>query len=101
MALSHQPVTSSGILSADATVSSLGGYLHGVVLIPDGTNACSIIIYDNIASSGLELARLVIPASSTAPQVLSLNNPVSANKGIRADVTGTGATYIVYYSQGI
>jgi len=98
----HQPVTSSGLKSADAAISAIGAYLHGVYLISDATNACNVVIYDNASTnSGTVLAKLSIPASTTAPQFITFNNPVSANAGIYADVTGTGANYIVYYSQGI
>lgn len=102
MSNKHQPVTSSGLKSADAAISAVGAYIHAVELIPDGTNACSLILYDNASTnSGLILAKLVLAASQTAPQVITFNNPVSANAGIYADVSGTGANYIVYYSQGI
>ena len=99
----HQPVTSSGLLAADTAITAIGGYLHGVTLISDATNTASIVIYDSpVANTGaLVLAKLSIPATTTAPQTITFNNPVSANKGIFADVTGTGANFIVYYSQGI
>lgn len=101
--MQHQPVTSSGLLSADAAITAVGGYLHGVLLISDGTNTASIVIYDTpVANTGaLVLAKLSIPATTVAPQYITFNNPISGNKGIYADVTGTGANYIVYYSQGI
>lgn len=102
MALQHQPVTSSDLKSADAVISAIGGYLHGILLISDATNVAVVTIYDNAsAASGVVLAKLSIPATTTAPQVITFNNPISANKGIYADVSGTGAAYIVYYSQGI
>lgn len=98
----HQPVTSSDLKSTDAAISAIGAYLHGVMLISDGTNTASLIIYDNAtAASGLVLAKIAIPATTAGPTYVTFNNPVSANKGIFADVTGTGAAYIVYYSQGI
>lgn len=98
----HYMVTSSGLKSSDTAVSTVGGYLHGVYLISDASNACSIVVYDNAsAASGLVLAKLSIAASTTAPQYITFNNPVSANSGIYADVSGTGANFIVYYSQGI
>lgn len=98
----HQPVTSSDLKSADAAISAIGAYLHGVMLISDGTNTASITIYDNAtAASGLVLAKISIAATTAAPTYVTFNNPVSANKGIFADVSGTGANYIVYFSQGI
>lgn len=103
MSMQHQPVTSSDRKTADAAITAIGGYLHGIMLENDGTNACNVIIYDNAtAASGLILAKVALPASSTIlTQYVTFNNPVSANKGIFVDVTGTGAAYIVYYSQGI
>lgn len=103
MAINHQPVTSSDRKTADAAITAIGGYLHGIMLENDGTNACNVIIYDNAsAASGLILAKVALPASSAIlTQYVTFNNPVSANKGIFVDVTGTGAAYIVYYSQGI
>ena len=97
----HYQATSSGIKSADAIISSTGAYLVGVVLIPDGTNACSIVVYEGTAASGVEVAKLALGVTQTAPQQLLFNIPISCNKGIYCDVTGTGANYIVYYSQGI
>ncbi len=98
----HYQVTSSDLKNADAAISAVGGFVHGVMLISDATNTASVIIYDNAsAASGLVLAKLSIPATTTAPQFISFNNPICANKGIYADVSGTGANYIVYYSQGI
>lgn len=103
MAHTHQPVTSSDRRTADAAITAIGGYLHGVMLENDGTNASSVIIYDNAtAASGVILAKVLLPASSTVLNYyVTFNHPITANKGIFADVTGTGAAYIVYYSQGV
>lgn len=104
MAHPHQPVTSSGRKTADTVVNSIGGYLHGLVLENDGTNACNIIVYDNnaAAATGTILAKVALPASSTVlTQYVSFNYPISANSGIYVDVTGTGAAFIVYHSLGI
>lgn len=103
MSKSHQPVTSSDRRTADAAISAVGGYVHGIMLENDGTNASSVIIYDNAsAASGVILASVALPATSAVlRQYITFNHPVSANKGIFADVSGTGAAYIVYYSQGI
>lgn len=95
-------VTSSGLLTADTAVCATGSRLHAIQLIPDGTNACSVVVYDNASSAaGLVLMKITIPASSTLPANFSLDsNPVTANKGIFVDVSGTGAAYIVHYSIG-
>lgn len=99
--MAAQRVQSSGLKTSDAAISAIGGYLHGVYVISDATNVASVVIYDNASgASGTVLAKLSIPATTTAPQFITFNTPITANAGIYADVSGTGANYIVYYSQG-
>lgn len=94
-------VQSSGLKTADAAIAATGARLHGVMVISDATNVASVVIYDNAsAASGTVLAKLSIPANTTAPQYVIFNHPITANLGIYADVSGTGANYIVYYSLG-
>ena len=102
MASHHQPAQSSDRKTADGAILATGGYLHGLILENDGTNASSVILYDNkSAASGTILAKIMLPATST---VLTLpvifNNPISALNGIYADVTGTGCAVTVFYSIG-
>lgn len=109
--MNHYQVKSSGYKTADAVIvpGSQGatggggpeGNLHAVQLLSDASNACSVIIYDGVAAvAGKEVAVLSIAASTTAPTNIVFNNPVQCSNGIYADVTGTGATYIVHYSLG-
>lgn len=94
------PVTSSGRKTSDTAISAAPSYLHGLILENDGTNASSVIIYDNAsAASGTILAKILLPASSTVLSLpVTFNNPVMANNGIYADVSGTGCAVTVYYS---
>jgi hypothetical protein len=79
----------------------MGAKLHGVYVISDASNVASVVIYDNpSAASGTVLAKLSIPASTTAPQFITFNHPITASTGLYADVSGTGANYIVYFSPG-
>lgn len=109
----HQPVTSSGYLTSTTQVvtgsgatgasatTGPGGFLHGVTLLSDGSNACTAVIYNSSTNtSGQEVATLSVPASTATPYTITFNNPVSCPKGIRAVLAGTGVTAIVYYSQG-
>ncbi len=90
-------VTSSDLLTADTAVVPRGAFLHGVSLIPAAA-ACSVIIYDNAsAASGTVLAKPSGVANGASVD-LFFNYPVCANKGIYADVSGSGAAFIVYYS---
>lgn len=109
--MNHYQVKSSGYKTADAIIvaASAGttggggpeGNVHAVQLLSDASNACSVIIYDaTSAVAGREIAVLSIPASTTAPTNIVFNNPAKCHNGIYADVTGTGATYIIHYSLG-
>lgn len=92
------PAKSSGSQTADAAIAARTSVLHSAILIADGTNAASIIIYDNpSAASGTVLARISIPAGGTYQLFHSMSG-VEAFTGIYADVTGTGAVYIIHYS---
>lgn len=101
MSTSHQPVTSSGLKTSGGQTVASGCYLHDVLLISDGTNVATLIVYEGTSTSGVVLAKMSIPATTAAPQVISFNQPISANTGIFTAVTGTGAGFIIYYSAGI
>lgn len=89
--------TSSGILSADAAVVTRPCILMGITL-KAGTGAASCIVYDNsAAASGTEVAHDSIDGTtSLASSQHDLD--VECNNGIYLDLTGTGASAIVYYS---
>jgi hypothetical protein len=94
-----RPATSSGRKTADAAISARPALLKGVTLEGDGTNACSVIIYDNAsAASGTVLAKVLLPASGDMYVSWSESDGVEAINGLYADVAGTGAAYIVHYS---
>jgi hypothetical protein len=87
----------SGLKSADAVIATGRNRINAVTLIADGTNAANVVVYDNAsAASGTVLAKVTAVAGQGTVHVI-FENPVTANDGIYADVTGTGAGYIVYY----
>lgn len=95
------PATSSGLKSADAAISTISGRLLGLYLIADGTNAATLTVYDNAsAASGTVLCKISIPAGQTYNDSHLPGEGVVVNNGIYADVSGTGAQYIVHYSIG-
>ncbi len=99
-------VKSSGYLVATTQVVSgtapmPGGQLHSVTLLPDATNACSVVVYNSSTNtSGKEVAVLSIAALGIAPQTIVFNSPVDCPNGIRAVLAGSGGTVIVNYSLG-
>ena len=88
---------SSGLKNADAAISAGRNRINAITLLGDGTNAASLIVYDNAsAASGTVLAKVTQLATARLTHII-FENPVFAENGIYADVTGTGAEYIVYY----
>lgn len=93
------PATSSGRKTADAAIVARPALLKSVILEGDGTNACNVILYDNAsAASGTVLAKVLLQASGPQTVLFDSSDGVEASNGIYADVTGTGAAYIVHYS---
>ena len=90
---------SSGLKSADAAIAAGRNRVNAITLLSDGTNACSVILYDNAtAASGTEVGKVSIGAASLKKtEHVVFENPVICELGIYADVTGTGAEYIVYF----
>lgn len=94
-------LTSSGLKSADAVIMAMPGRMFYVQLLGDGTNAASLVLYDNAsAASGLVLAKLSLDAGLVQSEPFAVEAGVVANNGIYADVSGTGAEYIVYFAPG-
>lgn len=92
--------TSSGLKSADAAICLIPAAVTALTLVSDGTNACSVVVYDDTASAtGTVLAKAVLAAGEGTVH-LHWDAPVQGSHGLYADVTGTGAGYIVYFLQG-
>lgn len=92
------PATSSGLLNSDTAVSARPAKIHSVQLLGDGTNAATLVIYDNAsAAAGTVLVKIVVDAGLTYELFHSMDGIV-CNNGIYADVTGTGAEFIVHFN---
>ena len=99
--LSSGSLTGTTQVAAAATASNIGARLHSVQLIPDGTNACSVVMYNAASNTaGKEVAVLSIAALGVASQSVVFNNPIECQAGLRAVLGGTGGTVIVTYSAG-
>lgn len=89
---------SSGSLATGSTTTLLTGKatLNSVQLIGDGTNAPTVIIYDNTAGSGKIIARLSAPTTG----VFTAFTPavsIRCDIGLTVVVSGTGASAIIGY----
>lgn len=88
---------SSGLKSADAVISNTVNRVNSLTVLSDGTNVATVILYDNpSAASGTVLAKVICAAGTRTAHAV-FENPVKASTGIYADVSGTGAEYIVTY----
>lgn len=86
---------SSGSLGlGTTTVVSRKTRLNSVSVISDGTNAATVIVYDNTAASGTILARM--NAGTTMASIV-FQNPVQASVGLTVVVSGVGATAVITY----
>lgn len=87
---------SSGLKTADASIATGRNRINAITLI-GGSTASSVVLYDNAsAASGLVLGKATQATNLVTTHII-FENPVFAENGIYADVTGTGAEYIVYY----
>jgi len=90
--------TSTGLLSDNAAIVTSGGYaLCSVLVITDGTNAATAIVYDNaVGAGGTVLFKGVVPGSASFGGG-DAGSPISITNGIYFTISGTGANAIVYY----
>ncbi|KKN72800.1 hypothetical protein LCGC14_0406550 [marine sediment metagenome] len=90
---------SSGEKTSDTAIVAVAAQLGGILIITDGTNDATVILYDNAtAASGTKLWEAKVPGSDEYGGCM-FPEPVEAMNGIYADLTGTGASCIVYYRE--
>jgi hypothetical protein len=88
----------SGALAVGTTTLFTGKCtLNSIQLVSDGTNTCSVTVYDNTAASGKIMALLKVAATTVPGQYLDLSNALKAEIGLTVVVAGTGATAYVGY----
>lgn len=87
---------SSGLQTTDQLIYTGKNRINAITIIADGTNAATVVVYDNTAASGTVVAKGFVKATNDMNHII-FENPVVCENGIYADVTGTGAGYIVYY----
>ena len=93
----------SAVYTADqASIVTGGGYFYGLIVMTDGTNAVTVKIYDNTATTGTRILPdwLVTTGSSDRYQRLDFNPPLSFNSGVSIDVTTSGTvSYMIFTRQ--
>lgn len=88
--------TSSGLLAASAAVATRPSAITSVSLVGDGTNAATVIVYNNTAASGTVVAKLSV--SSGQPHAFAhFDNPIDCSNGIYAAISGTGGGVVLSF----
>lgn len=91
-----QTCVSSGLLNADAAIKAAPGIIEGIMVYTDGTNNATLTVYDNASAATGDVAmKMVVKGADLIGGLVDLS--VETTNGIYADISGTGATYIVYY----
>lgn len=87
---------STGVLNADTLIFTGRNRVNAITVLTDGTNSATVELYDNTTNTG---SKNVVGKCLGANLInhFIFENPVLFENGIYADVTGTGATYIVFY----
>lgn len=92
----RQASTGSGLKTSDALIRTGSGYLSGILIITNGSNDASVVVYDNTSASGTKLFQGTVSAASNFGGA-TWEIPIRFQTGLYIDVTGTGASYITYY----
>ena len=87
---------SSGVLNADTLIFTGRNRINALTVITDGTNAATVSLYDNTSAAN-KIAVQGKCVGANLEKHYIFENPVIMENGIYADVTGTGATFIVFY----
>lgn len=89
---------STGVLATGSTTTVLTGKatLNSIQLFGNGTNAPSVIVYDNTAGSGKIVTQLIGVAATTYLDFIP-HAALRADLGMTIVVAGTGASAIVSF----
>lgn len=97
MPAQQQRCQSSGLLTIDTAVLDKPGRLVGATIINNSSNATTLTVYDNAsAATGTVVCKLLMVAADKLVYVEIPN--VHVFNGLYADIDGTSAEYILYYS---
>lgn len=87
---------SSGVLSANTLVFNGRQRINALTVFTDGVNDATVSLYDNSTNSGKIAVKGVCLGATKMTHIL-FENPVFMQDGLYATVSGTGASYIVFY----
>lgn len=92
--MSRQEAESSGEQSSSALIRTGACLLTHVVVTTDGSNAGTLIIYDNTSAAGKVVWRQKVDGSENIGG-RNWTYPIRCNIGLYAAISGSNAKYIV------
>lgn len=98
--MSSRPTTQSSGLKAGGTniIWNGKGTLNGITAISDGVNNATVTVFDNATTNtGTVLASVFVPATTAGTINILFDCAVRCDNGIVAQVSGTGATALIYF----
>jgi len=87
---------SSGEQVSSAAVATGASLITGVLVLTDGTNAGTIIVYDNTSAAGTKVFEAVVTGASNFGGA-TFEIPIYCATGIYGAISGTGASFIIWY----
>jgi len=91
-------MTSSGLKTSSAAISTGLGLFGGIIMKTDGTNDETVVVYDNASASSGTVLFTGTCIGANISCVFAPPWPVSYDNGIYAYMTGSGTpTYVIYY----
>lgn len=88
---------SSGEKTSSGAIKASEGFLGGAIVLTDGTNDATVILYDNDnAASGTKLFEVTVAGADNYGGLV-LPVPIRFDNGCYLSISGTGASCIVYY----
>lgn len=99
MAYAAEVQPRSGVKTADALVTTGSGTFAGILVVTDGSNTCTVTVYDNTSAASTKLMpTVIVPAAASYGMAYAFNPPLPYYTGIYVDITTSGTcSFDVYF----
>ena len=89
----------TGEKTADGSIMAEPGYLYGLIVVTDGTNAVTMDIHDHASStSGNKIVPTMVFAATPRVQSVSFDPPLYCMYGVYVNLTTSGTVaYMGYF----
>ena len=88
---------SSGLKSSSELIKTGSGYFGGILILTDGTNAATVTVYDNKNELSDKVIWKAVAVGANKCRESFPPKPILFSNGCNVELSGTGASYIVYF----